>query len=116
MMQRASLGALTFAILTGLALGQTAPQPGGSIQGVVFTTEQDHARSVVPDTKLSLDGTVHLETESNSEGAFAFSNLAPGSYTITAQAPGLNTSQKIEVHSGSVSEQIASALVNSLTA
>jgi len=104
MMQRVSLTALAFALLTGLALSQTAPQPGGSIQGVVFTTEQDHARSVVPDTKLSLDGAVHLETESNSEGAFVFSNLAPGSYTITAQAPGLNANQNIEVRSGSVSQ------------
>jgi hypothetical protein len=104
MMQRLSLAALAFALLTGLALSQTAPQPGGSIQGVVFTTEQDHARSVVPGTKLSLDGAVHLETESNSEGGFVFSNLAPGSYTITAQASGLNASQNIEVRSGSVSQ------------
>src|SRR5262249_25119377 len=54
--------------------------------------------------KLSLDGAVHLETESNSEGAFVFSNLAAGSYTITAQAPGLNARQNIEVRSGSVSQ------------
>src|SRR5262252_11176749 len=104
MMQRASLGALTFAILTGLALGQTAPQPGGSIQGVVFTTEQDHARSVVPGTKLSLDGPLHLQAESNSEGAFLFADEPSGSYTITAQAPGLTANQSVEVHPGSVSQ------------
>jgi hypothetical protein len=61
MKQRLSIIGLAFAMLTGLALCQSAPLPGGSIQGVVFTTEQDHARSVVPGTKLSLDGALHLQ-------------------------------------------------------
>jgi len=104
MIQRLSITALAFALLAGLALSQSAPQSGGSVQGVVFTTDQDHARSVVPGTKLSLDGVVHLESESNSDGTFVFSNLLPGSYTITAQAPGLSASQNIEVRSGSVSQ------------
>ena len=104
MKQRLSIMALAFEILTGLALCQSSPLPGGSIQGVVFTTEQDHARSVVPGTKLSLDGPLHLQAESNSEGAFLFADVPSGSYTITAQAPGLTASQSIEVHPGSVSQ------------
>ena len=104
MKQQLSSMALVFAMLTGLALCQSAPLPGGSIQGVVFTTEQDHARSVVPGTKVSLDGALHLQAESNSEGAFLFVDVPPGSYTITAQAPGLTATQSIEVHPGSASQ------------
>jgi hypothetical protein len=95
--------ALTLA-LTGCALGQSGPEPSGSVQGVVFTVEQDHVRSVVPGTKLSLDGTLHLGAESDSQGTFAFANVPSGSYTITAQAPGLTASRKIDVRAGSVSQ------------
>ena len=104
MKQRLSIMILAFGMLSGLALGESAPLPNGSIQGVVFTTEQDQTRSVVPGTKLSLDGVVHLDTESDSQGAFVFSTVPVGSYTITAQAPGLTATQSIEVHSGSVSK------------
>src|SRR5215831_15234458 len=86
MIERVSTILLVFALLTGWALGQTTPQASGSIQGVVFTTDQDHTLSVVPRTKLSLDGTVHLVTESKSDGTFLFSNVPPGAYTIDAQA------------------------------
>jgi hypothetical protein len=90
-------------LLTEFVLGQSAPLPGGFIQGMVFTTEQDHARSVVPGTKLSLDGALHLEAESNGEGTFVFANVPSGSYAIIAQGPGLTATQSIEVHPGSVS-------------
>jgi hypothetical protein len=88
-MQRVATSALAFGLLTACALGQSTPEPSGSIQGAVFTTEQDYARSVVPGTKLSLDGALHLEAEGDSEGTFVFSAVPVGSYTITAQAPGL---------------------------
>jgi len=104
MIQRLSITALALVLLTRLAFSQGAPQPGGSIQGVVFTTEQSHARSIVPGTKLSLEGALHLEAESNSDGTFVFSNIPPGSYTISAQAPGLTASQKIEVQPGAVAQ------------
>ena len=104
MMQRVASIALAFGLLTGCALGQSAPEPSGSIQGVVFTTAQDHARSVVPGTKLSLDGALHVEAESDGEGMFAFSTVPTGSYTITAQAAGLTATQNIEVRAGSVSQ------------
>jgi outer membrane receptor protein involved in Fe transport len=104
MMQRLSIIALAFSLLTGLARSQNAPQAGGSIQGMVFTTEQDHTRSIVPGTKLSLDGASRLEAQSNSDGTFVFSNIPPGSYTISAQAPGLTATQNIAVHLGTVSQ------------
>jgi hypothetical protein len=104
MMQRLLRIAVAFGLLTGYVLGQGVPEPGGAVQGVVFTTERDHARSVVPDTKLSLDGTSHLEAESDTEGKFVFSTVPSGSYTITGQASGLTATQNIEVRAGSVSQ------------
>jgi len=102
MMQKVASIALALGLLSGCALGQSKPEPS-SVQGVVFTSEQDHARSVVPGTKLWLDGALHLEAESDSDGTFVFSSVPAGSYTITAQAPGLTATQNIEVRAGSVS-------------
>jgi hypothetical protein len=68
MKHRLSIMPLASAMLTGLALCQSAPLSGGSIQGVVFTTEQDHARSVDPGTKLSPDEDLHLQAEDQREG------------------------------------------------
>ena len=104
MKQRFPSIALVFGLFIGCALGQTAPEPNGSIQGVIFTTAQDNSRSLVPGTKLSLVGPVHLQTESDLEGKFAFDAVTPGSYTITADAPGLAATQEIEVRAGSVSK------------
>jgi TonB dependent receptor-like, beta-barrel len=95
---------LAFGLFIGCALGQTTPEPNGSIQGVIFTIDQDNSRSVVPGTKLSLVGPVHLQAESDLEGKFAFNAVTPGSYAITADAPGLTATQNIEVRTGSVSK------------
>ena len=103
-MQRVASIALALGLLVAVALGQTAPQPSGSIQGVIFAAEQDNARSVVPGVKLSLDGPVQLQTESDLEGKFALNAVASGSYTITALAAGLAATQNVEVRAGSVSQ------------
>jgi hypothetical protein len=115
MMQRVSTIALVFAVLTGFAVGQSTSKASGSIHGVVFTTEQDHARLVVPGTKLSLDGASHLQTESDGNGAFVFSMVPAGSYSITAQAPGLTAIQNIEVRAGSVSQLELEMNIQSVT-
>ena len=104
MNQRIVTIVLALGLLTACALGQSAPQLGGTIQGVVFTTEQDHTRSVVPGTKLSLNGAQHFEAESDSEGTFVFVDVPAGAYNVTAEAPGLTATQNIEVRSGSVSQ------------
>jgi hypothetical protein len=102
--QPVSIIALGLALLAGCALAQSGPQPVGSIQGVVFTTEHDHTHSVVPGAKLLLDGALRLEAESDSEGKFAFVKVPPGPYTITAQASGLTATDNIDVQSGSVAQ------------
>jgi outer membrane receptor protein involved in Fe transport len=104
MMQRFVTMALAFGLLTACALSQSAPQPGGSIEGVVFTTEQDHARSVVSGAKLMLDGASHLEAESDGQGKFEFGTVPAGPYTISAQAPGMVATQNLEVRAQSVSQ------------
>lgn len=102
-MQRVSRVTLVLALITGCVFGQST-SPSGSIRGVVFTTEQNQERSVVPGTKLSLDGAVHIKVESDSQGTFLFSTVPVGVYTITAQAPGLTATQNIDVRAGSVSQ------------
>jgi len=104
MMQRLLAIALAFALLTELALSQSATQTGGSIEGVVFTLEQDHVRSIVPGVKLSLDGASHFEAQSDSEGKFTFGTVPAGPYTINAQAPGMVATQNVDVRLGSVSQ------------
>jgi outer membrane receptor protein involved in Fe transport len=104
--------ALAFA---GYALGQSKPQPSGSIQGVVFTTEQDNARSVVPGTRVSLDGASHFEAESDGEGKFMFPTVPAGSYTVTAQGAGLTATQNVEVPAGSVAHLEIEMTVQAVT-
>ena len=103
MMQRSLMLALALSLLTGCALGQSAPL-SGSVRGSVFTSEQGQARLVVAGATLSLDGAVHIEAESDNQGEFAFNAVPVGFYTICAQAPGLTATESVEVHSGSVSQ------------
>ncbi len=66
-------------------------QFSGSIQGTV----QDPASAVVPNAKVQLKNAqtgVVTATLSDSEGNYRFVSLAPGSYTISVQASGFNTS------------------------
>src|SRR5215471_13894369 len=104
MTHRSVIVALALGLLTAFAFSQSAPQQGGSIEGVVFTTEQDHARSVVPGTKVLLDGASHLEAETDDQGKFAFGAVPAGPYTISAQAPGMVATQNVEVRATSVSQ------------
>lgn len=74
------------------------------MQGVLFTADADGGRSVFPAAKVSLDGPIHIEAQSDHQGKFGFSAVPPGSYTITAQTPGMAGAQKVQVIAGTVSE------------
>src|SRR5450432_1552366 len=66
-------------------------QFSASIQGTV----QDPASAVVPNAKVQLKNAqtgVVTAAVSDSEGNYRFISLAPGSYTISVEAPGFNTS------------------------
>ena len=65
-------------------------QFSGSIQGTV----QDPAGAVVPNAKVQLKNTatsVAVATTSDVEGNYRFVSLAPGSYQISVEASGFNT-------------------------
>jgi hypothetical protein len=104
MVQKVVSIALAFVLLTACALAQNTGLQAGTVQGLVFTSEQDGGRLVVPGAKISLDGPSHLEAESNNEGKFTFNVVPSGSYTVTAHAPGLSATQTTVVSEGVVSE------------
>ena len=99
---------IIIAVLLGLVsangLSQNSEKTSGAIQGVVFTIDPDGGRSVVPGTQISLDGSAHLEVESDGEGQFAFTSVAAGDYTLRAEAPSLAATQTVAVTAGNVSE------------
>ncbi len=91
-------------LLGVLAVAQNAPQATGSVQGVVTTIDPDGGRSVLPGAKISLDGPKHIDAEADAEGKFTISVVAPGSYGITAKAPGMTATQNLVVAAGNISE------------
>src|SRR5215475_4596830 len=96
--------ALAIVLLATGAAAQSSGQTEGSVRGVVFTVNASATHAVVPAAQVSLDGPVHLEAKSDSEGKFAFNPVPSGSYTITAQASGMATRQSVTVMAGAVSE------------
>jgi hypothetical protein len=89
------LGACGFA-------GDTGPKTG-AVQGMVFTTDANGGRSVVPGLKVSLNGPTPSETSADAEGKFVFSALQPGSYILKSEASGMTATQVVAVTAGAVS-------------
>jgi hypothetical protein len=100
------LAQIGFAIgfLTIGALGQSTGPAAGTVQGVVFAADADGGRLIVPAAKISLDGPVHLEVQTDNEGKFACNAVPTGSYRISAEATGLAATQNVEVTAATVSE------------
>jgi hypothetical protein len=96
--------ALAIVLLATCAAAQSYRQTEGTVRGVVSTVDASATHAVVPAAQLSLDGPVHLEAKSDSEGKFAINVVPFGSYTITAQAPGMTTQQNVTVTAGAVSQ------------
>ncbi|HKE23887.1 MAG TPA: TonB-dependent receptor [Bryobacteraceae bacterium] len=81
---------IRFAALLGFVTTACWAQFSGSIQGTVT----DPAGSVVPNAKIQLkntETTVTATTASDAEGNYRFVSLAPGSYQLTVDAKGFNT-------------------------
>jgi hypothetical protein len=104
MMQQVASIALTLGLIGACAFAQGPAQPTGAVQGLVFITDADGGRSVVSATKITVDGPAHIEAQSDNEGKFAFSTLPAGSYTITANTPGMAATQGVVVTAGTVSQ------------
>ena len=104
MIRRLATIASAWVVLANFALAQSRRPATGTVQGLVFTADADGGRSVLPGTRISLDGASHIETQSTPEGKFVLSAIPAGSYTITAQASGMAATQPIAVTAGTVSE------------
>ena len=60
--------ALASALLGSCASAQSPQSAVGSVRGVVFTLDAGAAQAVVPAAKVSLDGPIHRDAESDSQG------------------------------------------------
>jgi hypothetical protein len=102
-MRRLTIVALVLGLIGVRAFAQGTSQPTGAVQGQVFIKDADGGRSVVPATKIRLDGPTQLEAESDNEGNFAVSTVPAGSYRVTANTPGMAAMQGVVVTAGAVS-------------
>ena len=78
-------------------------QSTGDVAGAVT----DPSNAVVPDAKVVLKDTrgATQEATTTKDGTYRFSLLAPGSYTVTASAPGFSTeSRKADVALGQITD------------
>src|SRR5437879_2898528 len=103
-MRRLTIVALVLGLIGVRTFAQGTGQPTGAVQGQVFINDTDGGRSVVPATKITLDGPTQLEAESENEGNFGRSTVLAGSYTITANTPGMAAMQGVVVTAGAVSQ------------
>ena len=103
-MTRLTTIALAAAFFAACAFAQNSEGTDGAVHGLVFTVDANATRAIVPAAKVSLDGPAHVEAETDSDGKFALDAVPSGSYTVTAQAPGMTTQQEITVIAGKVSE------------
>ena len=103
-MMRPNSVALLILLIATCVLAQNSGTANGVVRGELFTLDANGSRAIVPSAKISLDGAVHIEATSDSEGRFTLDAVPPGSYAITAQAPGMTAQQSLTVTAGSVSE------------
>ena len=96
-------------IFTVISLMQTAgvaaqgASKPGTIKGQVLVADSTGS-SYVPGTLLVLNGPENLKAESDANGQFNFPSIAPGNYTIEANAPGLEGQLSVTVDPGQVAE------------
>jgi tetratricopeptide (TPR) repeat protein len=82
-------------MLIGAAFAQHALAQeigGAAIYGIVRGTVRDSANKLIADASVLLEEKGHpggVEAKTNAEGAFVFSALQPGTYTLTAEKSGL---------------------------
>jgi hypothetical protein len=90
-MSRSSTSLALIAIFSfaGIALGQS----NGSITGTI----QDSKGGVIPDATITVSDpadAVHQTVQTNNAGNFAFPELPPGTYALTAEKQGFKKAQK----------------------
>lgn len=89
-------------ILVSSATAQTGAATG-QVNGTVFVVDTQ-GPSYVPGAKVTLSGAVPVERETDQGGRFSFPEVAPGTYTLTAQFPGLEITESITVEAGKTAD------------
>src|ERR1700743_2397013 len=85
---------LCLLIVTGTASAQVD-------QGSITGTVTDNTGAVVPNAQVSLtavDTGLILEAKSNNSGSYTFSPVKIGNYTVSASAPGFQTTTREHLH------------------
>src|SRR5262249_34043864 len=96
--------AVAIGLLATSVAGQAPKRTDAVVCGVVSTVDASATHAGGANANISPDGPIHVRAQSDSEGKFVFSAVPSGSYTITAQAPGMTTQQSVTVTAGAVSE------------
>ena len=115
MNKRISSLAIFIGLVAACAFGGETESQTGSVQGVVFTSDADGGRSVVPGTKVFLDGPDARETEADAAGKYMFNALPPGSYNLKAQAPHMTATQMVVVTAGTALEALLEMKVEAVS-
>src|SRR5580704_5573565 len=85
-------------IAHGMQLGTRSTR----IEGTVFVKDSKGNRSSVAGATVKLDGLAALETETDEKGDYVFADVPPGTYEVTASAPGLEVRQTLQVGGGDI--------------
>src|SRR3984885_15034673 len=80
-------------ILSWVAVAQTATTPAGSISGTLFDSIGDPVDNNAVQAKNTESGSV-FKTTTSAAGKYTLAELPPGSYDVTAAAPGLRPFEK----------------------
>lgn len=72
----------------------TVPAAANQTTGNVLGTIKDNGGAPVANAKVTLSGPSTQSTNTDATGAFAFSNVAPGLYTLTATKAGYETASQ----------------------
>jgi hypothetical protein len=86
----------------------------GCVKGEVVVMDPGGS-SYVSGALISLDGPEHFTTETDSGGQYRFSSVEPGTYTIKATAPGLDSQQSVSVTPGEVAEVSLTLRITKMT-
>ena len=94
------IGACLILVSSGTAQTSTST---GRVDGAVFVSDSQ-GPSYVPGAKVTLSGAASLQQETDAQGHYTFTEVAPGTYTVTAEFPGLEVTQNITVEAGKAAE------------
>lgn len=114
MLQKLARLTVAIGLLGAVAVAQNSQQATGSVQGVAITIDPDGGRSVISGAKISLDGAKHIDAETDAEGKFTITGVAPGPYKVTAKAPGLAAEQEVVAAAGTITEIIVELKVEAV--